>query len=147
MTHSQEVFYGVAAQVIPVLFLVSAIERRMVSRGSPKRLRGLIGELTWTATALFFMVVGEVAAFHALVFNTTSYWLEDLTIFSLAVAGANVLIEAFVANLEALIERTEADRPEWAEAVEKLRVGSLWVFGVAMMGGVLLYAHFGAKII
>lgn len=138
MSGTEQTFYAVAAQVIPVLFLVAAIERRLIPQNEPKSYRAFITDLVWAPLTVLMMAVGEVAAIHALVRDESTRMLEFLTVVSLALSGVMVVVQAISASFDAIEERANRSHSDWVPAVEKARavtrmvvIGLVFVVGAA----------------
>jgi len=66
VSQANQTFYATAAQALPVLFLVAAVERRVIGRGHPKTYRGLLLEPGTIPLLVFTMAIGEIASIQAL---------------------------------------------------------------------------------
>jgi hypothetical protein len=143
VSQANQTFYATAAQVLPVLFLVAAVERRVIGRRHPETHRGLLLELGTIPLLVFTMAIGEIASIQALATNSSTDTLHVLTVFSLAIAGFAVLAEAIAGAFDAMGERVAKVRPEWTLTVRKARNLTMQGLAVLAIVVVLVYAFTG----
>jgi hypothetical protein len=143
VSQANQTFYATAAQVLPVLFLVAAIERRVIGRRHPETYSGLLLELSTIPLLIFTMAIGELASIQALATNSSTDTLHLLTVFSLAIAGFAVLAEAIAGAFDAMEERVTKVRPEWALTVRRTRNLTMQGLGALAIVVVLVYVFTG----
>jgi hypothetical protein len=143
MSQADQAFYATAAQVLPVLFLVAAIERRLIGRRYPETYRWLLFEIGTVPIMILAMAIGEIASIQALATDSTTDTLHMLTVFSLAAAGFAVLAEAVAGTFDAMEEQTAELRPEWVPSVRKARNLTVQGLGVLAIMVALVYTFTG----
>lgn len=133
VSQPDQTFYAVAAQVLPVLFLVAAIEQRVGSNSFPKTFRAYVWELATIPLLIVSLVVGEVAALQALATDHSNHLIHLLTVLSLVLAGFSVIAEAMNLSFQRAEERTEAEKPEWLPVAVKARWWTMNGLGIAVL--------------
>jgi hypothetical protein len=143
VSQADQTFYATAAQVLPVLFLVAAVERRVIGRRHPESRREFLFELGTIPTMIITMAIGEIASIQALATDSSTDTLHILTVFSLAVAGFAVLVEAISGTFDAMEEQTAKVEQEWVPTVRRARNLTVQGLGVLVIVVVLVYALTG----
>jgi hypothetical protein len=134
-----QAFYATAAQVIPIFFLVAAVERRIVPMQPFVNEREFLFALIVIPVVLLSMFGGEVTAIIALSTDSTSFLLLATTLYSLGLGGAFVVIRAALGSFDALEERIKDDRPEWIPHVERARELTRQAMGPIIVGAAFVY--------
>jgi hypothetical protein len=139
MSNADQAFYTTAAQVLPVLFLVVAVERRLFDRPLAETRDGLIADLVTMPLTILMMAIGEVTAFVALASDSGSGGLRLVTIISLAFTGAAVLLQAIVGVFDGMEKQALESRRDWVPTVRKARYLTIQGVFMLMIAGVLVY--------
>jgi hypothetical protein len=98
-------FFSTVAAVIPVLFVVLAIDIQHRVTGHPRTDKPRLLEpywLAWFTTAGLFLILGEVGALHVLASDATGQGWTYFVGACLAVGGLLTLLSLFHARLELL---------------------------------------------
>jgi hypothetical protein len=139
MSDADQAFYTAAAQVLPVLFLVAAVERRLFDRPLAETREGLIFDLVTIPPMILTMAIGEVTAFVALASDSSTEGLRLVTIISLAFTGVVVLLQAIVGVFDAIEKQAFEYRRDWVPTVRRARYLTIQGVFMLMIAGVLIY--------
>lgn len=139
MSDADQAFYTTAAQVLPVLFLVVAVERRLFDRSLAKTREGLISDLVTIPPMILMMAIGEVTAFVALASDSSTEGLRLVTIISLAFTGVAVLLQAIIGVFGSMEKQALEYQRDWVPTIRKARRLAVQSVFMLMIAGVLVY--------
>jgi uncharacterized membrane protein len=135
MTEADRDFYSTAAQVLPVLFLLAAVERRVIGRSRATSFPWFVFDLVATPVVILAMGAGEVAALWALEIDTSTDVLLLLTVISLVVSGSAVLIEAIAGTFDAMERR--APEVHWVPAVKRAKAVTVSILAALLAAAIV----------